>query len=893
MYVFSEEITTAGQSFTYELSQFPEFSVDSSWNIESVDSILDASNCLSAAVEVIDRKTFRVTPDNADFSAYIMINLFFGNKVRAGSRRRSIELRIDFVSKCIERVLWLTVVGRDSDKLDYYTIQFRDPTAEFYYCLSNDPYYHTPPITANWQKIVGVGSVRVPKEYWLVIYTTKNIKYSKPGIIWGLLDSMGSFDLLIRGDINALLAAGKMLVPGALSNVFYNVGVGTSGNFDLRSTNLTEGCFSYAFCGCGGFYASPVIYGLSAKVVPSHAYYYMFAGGYELSFFGDELGAEVLTGSHNFYGMFARTQWITLWLPRLKPKVLTPYCYAHMFDSCGDDPNIAIEATTYAEGCFQGMFKSNSGRSDDIWWQTAPYSHQEVCMNNYMGGGKYFPDITATEFEPHSFERAFKDCLNLCYIRSISLNIQKAMDYAFAETFSREGITPDPNKYVTLCSIEDFTNTNDEEIELGENAFYHMFDNCRTLKFVKNMSLASRVDASNAYVDWLPSYVDTDITGQRPVYIYNDDLLEYAYPGYTIQQAESLIRQDYHIPLIWDLARDERLEDYALSFADEYPKVIDSSLGVIDVGLIVGDGYRAGRTRDVTITAINDSNTIIFNQNYVLDSSSYKQTPYVVRINPDVVQEDWELTIKAVARFSKPRGEYAYSNEIQKRLAIPVDTSLSFADGYPAAVNNALDKVEVGLIVGDGYNYNPRYINIKCYDIDGNTVFNNDYTLHPYTHYTERNPYTRTIEPDFVLKDYYINVCATYNVGYLTNSVSSDITLTADTSLRWEYFFPRLTDKYSLSSVDLCVYMGDGYGRRPRTLHLILKNQNQTTVYDNTFDVPYGSRNPYTWRVADTGAQPQDSRLYVYLSCKFGTLEPPVSLAVVTLTKSYNLDEIS
>lgn len=869
MYVISEEITTAGQSFTYELSQFPEFTIDSSWNIESVDSILDGSNCLSAAVELIDRKTFRVTPDNADFSAYIMINLVFGGKARPGSRRRSIELRIDFVSKYIERILCIADYWYSHE----YDVQFRDPTAEFHILVCGRNEYETgiPPITANWQKIVGVNTVHILGDQKLILYNSKNIKYSVAVPIFVDFSDWTPQEgnkrgFSLSGDIYALLASGKMLVPGALDSIFRGSPIIVY-PVNLYSTNLIEGCYINAFSGAGTWTQGFGSANLPARVVPAYAYYYMFSN---IRHFGglSSIDAEVLTGSHNFYGMFSGITYYNSLPTVLKPRVLTPYCYGRMFAGTGWT-NVRIEATTYAEGCFEGMYYSGSGYAEGIWGQTKPYSHKEICMNNDT---RTFPNVTATEFEAHSFERAFKDCKYFYSAGSITLNIHKAMDYAFSEAFSRQGISPSPYYPWWNWSIYHFTNTYTGEIELGENAFHYMFLNCRTMKTAKNMSLASREDASNAYTSWLPSWVDTAETGQNPVYTYNYNLLDYAYTGYTFAEAESLIREDYDIPSIWELAYEDPIQrDLTLSFANGYPAAVDGSLGFVDVGVLIGEGY-PGHGRDLTITAVNDSSTVVFSQTYVLDSSSYRYTPYVVRITPNVVREDWNLTIKADVRFHKFAELYVDAVQIQKNVSIPVDSSLLFANGYPAAVNGCFDSVDVGLLVGDGYNDLSRNINLTCYDIDGNTVFNQTYQLDSSSY--KQTPYVVRITPNFRSKDYYIDVHATLNVGYVSNSVNDSEYVQPDNTLSWASGYPRLTNERSLSGVDLGLYIGDGYGGKTRNLQVVCKNENNTTVFNRTYAISGSYKtSPYLLHISPS-VQAQDIKLYVTASMQFGTFDP-------------------
>ena len=133
MYVISETITSANQIFTYDITNIPELAIDHSWKIESVNSIPDGSSCLVADASIVDEKTFTLKPCNADFSAYVLINLVFLDKVKINRRRRAIELRVDFTTHYIDKATYITTSNTSSD--DNLTVNIRDPGAEFHYCI--------------------------------------------------------------------------------------------------------------------------------------------------------------------------------------------------------------------------------------------------------------------------------------------------------------------------------------------------------------------------------------------------------------------------------------------------------------------------------------------------------------------------------------------------------------------------------------------------------------------------------------------------------------------------------------------------------------------------------------------------------------------------------------
>ena len=576
MYVISETITSANQIFTYDITNIPELAVDHSWKIESVNSIPDGSSCLVADASIVDEKTFTLKPCNADFSAYVLINLVFLDKVKTNRRRRAIELRVDFTTHYIDKAIYITAnTATDAN----YTVYFRDPGAEFHYCIVglNDP---LPDITGKWKTVTGVTSVLMTGYDRMWIYTTKNEKYSVSAPIH-VEKNDEDYDptttptttYTVGGNICGLLAGGKIGKVGALEHVFEGEGI-VECEFELTETNLTEGCYRNLFDGIGpNVSLSRVNIGtLPATVVPSHAYYKMFSRINDFSSSLESIDASVLTGTHNFAGMFQNSAYMYNTVPiDLKPLVLTPYCYAHMFDNAFIHcDKFKIRATEYAEGCFKGMFASCYGAPDGIWSQTKPYSHAGICKYNILGD---LPNITATDFYEHSFEESFYRCDLSSNERTLTMNIHKALERAFYEAFRG-------------TAINTFINTYTGEIELGNDAFMNMFYYCNDLNSVKNMSLASRSDAQNAYRDWLSK---CSSTGN---YTYNYYLLEYAYPTYTQADAETLIRSDYYIPSGWELAiEDPVTRDYTFEFATGYPETIDGSLGDVNIGFYIGDGY--------------------------------------------------------------------------------------------------------------------------------------------------------------------------------------------------------------------------------------------------------------------------------------------------------------
>ena len=831
MYVISETITSANQIFTYDITSIPALAVDHSWEIESVNSIPDGSSCLVADASIVDKNTFTLKPCNADFSAYVIINLLFLDKVKTKRRRRAIELRVDFTTHYIDKAIYITAHPATDANL---TVHFREPGGEFHYCIVgvNDP---LPDITGDWKTVTGVTSVRMYGNFLKMwIYTTKNEKYSVSAPIHVEIDDTNwdpvtgndkGYD--VGGDIYGLLAGGKISNVAALENVFANESI-VNCSLKLAETNLTEGCYLNLFAGSGlwGDYTTFYeIKTLPATVVPSHAYYKMFSGIRYLK--GPiSISASVLTGTHNFAAMFQGSNHVNEYPKDLKPLVLTPYCYAYMFNGSNVSPSkITIRATEYAEGCFKGMFASCTGIPNGIWSQTKPYSHASICKENGSGN---LPHITATDFYEHSFEMAFYKC-GIVYTKTLTMNIHKALERAFYDAF-RE------NK------IEKFINTYTGEIELGTDAFMYMFYGCSKLNSVKNMSLASRSDAQNAYRNWLfgcPS---------NGTYTYNYSLLEYAYPTYTQADAETLIRSDYYIPSGWDLAiEDPVTRDYTFEFATGYPETIDGSLGNVNIGFNIGDGY-VNYDRKLTINCKNKYDASIFYNEYIINSGSYTETPYIVRINPNITQNDWNFDVSASLTFYRFGGSIADVKNITQNVSIPVDSSLMWETGYPRLVTeDDLGAIDLSLYIGDCSNGCIRTLNVVCKD------YNNSATLFSQTYnitgsYTE-TPYKITINPVAHSYDWSVTLIVTASFGSIQKTIYGEVSLPIDKTFRWGTNYPSLAVDGSLGTVNLGYLVGDGYPEYDRVLTVTATDQDNTTLATKTVTLSRSdnyTQNPYT-----------------------------------------------
>ena len=855
MYVISETITSANQIFTYDITSIPALAVDHSWEIESVNSIPDGSSCLVADASIVDKNTFTLKPCNADFSAYVLINLVFLDKVKINRRRRAIELRVDFTTHYIDKAIYITTSNTSSN--DNLTVHFREPGGEFHYCIvgRDDT---LPDITGDWKTVTGISSVRMTgRDHKMWIYTTKNEKYSVSAPIHVEIDD-ASLDPVtgsdrgynVGGDIYGLLACGKIGQIAALENVFAGEDIEHC-DFNLNETNLTEGCYLNLF-GSSGLWGDTTVFQttLPATVVPSHAYYAMFRGIRYL-YGPSSIDASVLTGTHNFTAMFQSSGYMNEYPKDLKPLVLTPYCYSLMFNGATVNPaKIKIRATEYAEGCFKGMFASSFGTPNGIWSKTKPYSHASICESNET---RALPPITATDFYEHSFEKAFANCRYIYTSSTLTMNIHKALERAFYEAFTLESWSNTSD--IDLHSIDSFTNSYTGEIELGTDAFRNMFSYCKDLNSVKNMSLASRSDAQNAYNNWLFGCSSTG------TYTYNYYLLEYAYPTYTQAEAEKLIRSDYYIPSGWDLSIEDPIQkDLTLSFANGYPAKVDGSLGVIDVGLNIGEGY-SGYSKVVTITCTDSSNSTIFNQSYTLDDTSYIQNPYVVRITPISSQKDWNINVNVDCRFSRFGGSYVDATQIHQNISIPVDTQLSMASGYPIKSEN-LTNVTLGLLIGDGYRGNRRTITvISDYSTEKyHHVFNKTYTLGSSSY--KNNPYIINIAPaipsysdgGYVIGE--LTTKVTYNVGTESNEISFDLNPTIDKTFEWVSNYPNIVDS-SLGTVNLAFNIGCGYswyGDSPthhykRTLNILCKNQDNKTVYNESYTLPINGTNTFRYTI--------------------------------------------
>ena len=832
MYVISETITSANQIFTYDITSIPALAVDHSWKIESVNSIPDGSSCLVADASIVDKNTFTLKPCNADFSVYVIINLVFLDKVKTNRRRRTIELRVDFTTHYIDKAIYITEYQATDTNL---TVHFRDPGAEFHYCIVgvNDP---LPDITGDWKTVTGVTSVLMTgnaRKMW--IYTTKNEKYSVSAPIHVNKNDEDNdptttpvTTYTVGGNIYGLLAGGKIGKVGALEHVFEGEGI-VECAFELTETNLTEGCYSNLFAGIGPSVATSLvnIETLPATVVPSHAYYKMFSRINDLVTGLENIDASVLTGTHNFAGMFQDSTYINTYPKDLKPLVLTPYCYAHMFDfSSISGDKIKIRATEYAEGCFKYMFKSCSGVPNGIWSQTKPYSHAGICKFNNLGN---LPNITATDFYEHSFEESFYRCDLSPHERTLTMNIHKALERAFYEAFRGN-------------AINTFINTYTGEIELGTDAFMNMFHYCNDLNSVKNMSLASRSDAQNAYRNWLFRCSSTG------TYTYNYYLLEYAYPTYTQAEAETLIRSDYYIPSGWELAiEDPVTRDYTFEFATGYPETIDGSLGDVNIGFYIGDGYD-NYDRKLTIYCKDQNDSSIFYNEYIINSGSYTETPYIVRINPNITQNDWNFDVSTSLTFYRFGGGIADVKNITQNVSIPVDSSLMWETGYPRLVNEGnLGAIDLSLYIGDGYNGCTKKLNVV--GKDGNNsekLFSQTYNITG--SYTE-TPYNITINPGVHSYDWAVNLKVTATFGSIQKTIYGKVSLNIDTTFSWGTNYPSLAVDGSLGTVNLGYLVGNGYPESDRVLTVTATDQDNTTLATKTVTLSGSdnyTQNPYT-----------------------------------------------
>ena len=842
MYVISETITSANQIFTYDVTNLPVFAVDSSWEIESVNSIPDGSSCLVADASIVDEKTFTLKPCNADFSAYVLINLVFLDKVKINRRRRAIELRVDFTTHYIDKAIYITTSNTSPD--DNLTVHFREPEGEFHYCIvgRDDT---LPDITGDWNTVTGVTSVRMTgTDHKMWIYTTKNEKYSVSSPIHVEIDDThwdpytgDDKGYNVGGDIYGLLAGGKIGQIAALENVFAGEDIERC-LFDLTETNLTEGCYLNLF-GSSGVWADSTVFQttLPATVVPSHAYYAMFRGIRYL-YGPSSIDASALTGTHNFTAMFQSCNSIKKYPKDLKPRVLTPYCYSLMFNNTGVTPaEITIRATEYAEGCFNGMFASCYGTPNGIWSHTKPYSHASICELNET---RALPPITATDFYEHSFEKAFADCRYIYASRALTMNIHKALERAFYKAFTLESWSSTSG--IDLHSINTFTNTYTGEIELGTDAFRSMFSYCKNLNNVKNMSLASRSDAQNAYRDWLFGCSSTG------TYTYNYYLLEHTYPTYTQADAETLIRSDYYIPSGWNIVLEDPVtRDYTFEFATGYPETIDGSLGDVNLGFYIGDGYD-NYDRKLTIYCKDQNDASIFYNEYIINSGSYTETPYIVRINPNITQNDWNFDVSTSLTFYRCGGIADVEN-ITQNISIPVDSNLMWETGYPKlATEGNLGAIDLSLYIGDGYNGCARTLNIVGKDGNNSaTLFSQTYNITG--SYTE-TPYNITINPSVHSYDWAVNLTVTATFGSVQQTIYGEVSLPIDKTFSWGTNYPSLAVDGSLGTVNLGYLVGKGYpGYYDRVLTVTATDQDNTELATRTVTLSRSgnyTQNPYT-----------------------------------------------
>ena len=438
---------------------------------------------------------------------------------------------------------------------------------------------------------------------------------------------------------------------------------------------------------------------------------------------------------------------------------------------------------------------------------------------------------------------------------TLTMNIHKALERAFNEAFTLEYYSTISG---TFNSIKTFTNTYTGAIELGTDAFRRMFYCCKNLNSVKNMSLASRSDAQNAYRDWL---VGCSSTG---TYTYNYSLLEYAYPTYTQADAETLIRSDYYIPSSWDLAiEDPVTRDYTFEFATGYPETIDGSLGNVNIGFNIGDGY-VNYDRKLTINCKNKYDASIFYNEYIINSGSYTETPYIVRINPNITQNDWNFDVSASLTFYRFGGGIADVKNITQNVSFPVDSSLMWETGYPRLVTeDDLGAIDLSLYIGDCSNGCTRTLNVVCKD------YNNSSTLFSQTYnitgsYTE-TPYKITINPFAHSYDWSVTLIVTATFGSIQKTIYGEVSLPIDRSFSWGTNYPSLAVDGSLGTVNLGYLVGDGYTEYDRVLTVTSTDQDNTTLATKTVTLSRSgnyTQNPYTLSF-DTSAYPDTTKVNI------------------------------
>lgn len=373
--------------------------------------------------------------------------------------------------------------------------------------------------------------------------------------------------------------------------------------------------------------------------------------------------------------------------------------------------------------------------------------------------------------------------------------------------------------------------------------FNYMFSGCSNLNEVHNpMYTTPRLNNSkNLFYNWLDGVSPTG------TYYYNVTLLGMSYYTGTQAEKEEQIKADYNVPSEWTMVPEAFNYDDTLEFAPGYPAIIDGSLGIIDVGLFVGEGWYEYEQyipcpREVTVTCKDSNNNIVFNNTYTI-TGHYTSNPYIVRINPIVDVNETKVTVTAVATFGSKQTE-PITYEIQRNP----EEMFKWASGYPEPINNNLSSVNLGYYIGDGYD-GDRILKIKFTDPHGEVMYV-DNNIYIYGSYTE-TPYINNIRPNIFAdtNELIIDSSVTFmKDGVPVSSILSPKTVTVPAPT-FDYTVTQGTDhgKYTgrrngytsttvTVHVNLNIAEGCSTGNRKLVVKVISTNSPGTVILSRIFD---------------------------------------------------------
>ena len=613
--------------------------------------------------------------------------------------------------------------------------------------------------------------------------------------------------------------------------------------------------------------------------IPTHAYAGMFEGCTSLSTPPD-MSHITSADSESMLGMFKNC--VQLSTPPNLSNITGArgLAFESMFQGCTSlrtPPDISnVEFTNYAnydpslksmfEGCtsltstpvlsgttavnFENMFKGCTSLIDSSILLSITNFNSDSSFKSMFEGctSLVTPSaINVTEFKRYStdggFEYMFKDCTSLTSIpdmtaiKPLSRSTKNVFKGMFQGCMSLRRVENLPALGLTTIQT-----VSTGVVPNTDGWFLEMFKNCSNLNEVHNRMTAVSLNdnCKNIFYNWLDGVSPTG------TYYYNVNLLGMSYYTGTQAEKEEQIKADYNVPSEWTMVPEVFDYDDTLEFAPGYPAIIDGSLGIVDVGIFVGDGWNNSYIpcpRSVTVTCKDSSNNTVFNNTYTI-TGYYTSTPYIVRINPIVDVNETKVTVTVVATFgSKTTKPIIY--EIQRNT----EERFEWSSGYPEPINNSLSSVNLGYYIGDGYNGGDRILKIKFTDPHG-VVMYTDSNINISGSYTE-TPYINNIRPNIYAdtNELIIDSSVTFmKDGVPVSSIMSPKTVTVPAPT-FDYTVTNGTDhgKYTgrrsgytstmvTVHVNLNIANGCSTGNRKLVVKVVPTSSPGTVLLSRTFD---------------------------------------------------------